>query len=514
MELGLTRRNIGRMVLVVWAIALAWLARREFSQDDTTTAGDGTPRVAPAAQFFAVTARGQQIGQLNLTVDTLVDGVTVRELLVLDVPAGRATRQLTSGTDYSLSRSLRIRRISRSLIGLGPQERLDAEVGEDSSFRFTQTEAPYGVAGRSQLRVDPDKVLPVTMPFRVAHLGRLHVGTEVSLPLLDLESGETEGTLALRVTAESTFVVPDSAVYDSAGGKWIAATMDTVQAWRIEHDAFGGTTTTWVDAGGFMVYQELPGGVIMQRSAFEIVRDNYRVRRGTESQDWRAAIPGMLSLTGAGRVPDTVAANRVFLVQSGDSGVRWRGTRWLPGGRQRVSGDTIFVQRRAAADTGGPPTTYLVSTWELPSQDAAIDAAAIEAVAGAGAPADSARRLTQWVARQIVTDTGATGSTTALHTLRNRRGGPEGKARLLAAMARSRRIPARVVSGLAVFQDGTFSHVWTELWQGGWMAADPTFGHLPASASLVRLSQGGGNRGMQQLLLAASARFLPLRYPR
>jgi transglutaminase-like putative cysteine protease len=81
-------------------------------------------------------------------------------------------------------------------------------------------------------------------------------------------------------------------------------------------------------------------------------------------------------------------------------------------------------------------------------------------------------------------------------------------------MARARGLPARVVSGLAVFQDGSHFHAWTEIWQGGWNAADPTFGHVPASASLVRLSLGGGDRGIRQVLVAASARFLPLRSPR
>ena len=514
MELGLTRRNIARLVLVTWAIALAWLARRTFIQGDEVTAGDGTPRVAPAAQFFAVMARGVQIGQLNLTVDTLVDGVTVRELLVLDLPTRRATRQLTSGTEYSLSRTLRIRRIGRSLVGLGPQERLDAEMAEDSTFRVTQTESPFGVAGRTRLRFDPDKVLPVTMPFRLAHLGRLQVGAAVSLPLLDLDGGDSDQAIAIRVTAESTFVLPDSAVYDSAGGAWVAATMDTIHAWRIEHDTWGGNAITWVDAAGFLVRQNLPGGVSIERSAFEIVRDNYRVKRGTESQTWRAAVPGMVSLASVGRVPDTVSSTRQFLVESGDS-APWKGTRALPGGRQRLSGDTIVVRRRAVADTGrAPAATYLQPSWDIPSQDAAIDAAAIEAVAGARTAEDTVRRLTTWVSRQIVTDTGATGSPTALHALRNRRGAPEGKARLLAAMARARGLPARVVSGLAVFQDGSYSHVWTEVWQGGWSAADPTFGHAPASASLVRLSLGAGDRGIQQLLLAASARFLPLRTPR
>jgi transglutaminase-like putative cysteine protease len=105
-------------------------------------------------------------------------------------------------------------------------------------------------------------------------------------------------------------------------------------------------------------------------------------------------------------------------------------------------------------------------------------------------------------------------SSTALFTLRARRGTADGKARLLAAMARSRRIPARVVSGLAVLPDGSYGHAWTELWIGGWVAADPTFGHFPASASLLRLTIGSTSRPIIQVFFAGSARFLPIRAPR
>ncbi|HEX7024563.1 MAG TPA: transglutaminase-like domain-containing protein, partial [Gemmatimonadales bacterium] len=82
---------------------------------------------------------------------------------------------------------------------------------------------------------------------------------------------------------------------------------------------------------------------------------------------------------------------------------------------------------------------------------------------------------------------------------------------LLASMARAIGIPARMVSGLAVFPDGSYGHAWVELWNGRWTAADPTFGHYPASASLLRLGLGGGSRAVDQVLVTGSARFLPIR---
>ena len=85
MEIGFSRRNIGRLVLLGWAVALAWLARRQFSQGDSADTAARTRRLAPGAQYYAVYAGARQIGQLNLSVDTLVNGVRLTELMVLDL---------------------------------------------------------------------------------------------------------------------------------------------------------------------------------------------------------------------------------------------------------------------------------------------------------------------------------------------------------------------------------------------------------------------------------------------
>src|SRR6185503_17362103 len=65
MDVGLTRRNIGRLVLLLWAVALAWLARREFAKDGAAGDAERTRRLEPGAQYFAVLAGGRQIGVLN-----------------------------------------------------------------------------------------------------------------------------------------------------------------------------------------------------------------------------------------------------------------------------------------------------------------------------------------------------------------------------------------------------------------------------------------------------------------
>jgi hypothetical protein len=516
MEIGLSRRNIGRLVLLGWAVALAWLARRQFSHGDSADTAVRTRRLAPGAQYYAVYAGARQIGQLNLSVDTVVDGVTLSELMVLDLPSGDSTGQLARGSEYALSRSLRLRHFTRTVYGVGERERLEGDLGADSILSLANSEGPNGAPAGLRIRVPTDAMLPVMLSYRAAFGGQLHTGGRFVAPLLDLGSAGTR-PIIVKVTAESTFVVPDSAVWDSAGGEWIPATSDTLRAWRLEHDAGGAPTVSWVDETGALLRQETVGGLTLVRSAFEIVRNNYRRTRVGEPSRWRRTIPGMIGLTASGTAPDTAAATRSFVVAR-DSGAGVSGLpRGLAGGRQSVQGDTLTVSRTTPPDTAQRSVrearAALGPSWDTPVLDAGMTLVASRALAGAGSARDSAERLTLWVAHQIALDPGESPAATAGRTLLTRRGSADGKARLLATLARVSGIPARVVTGVAVLPKGSFGHAWTEVWIGGWVAADPTYGHFPASASLVRLAVGERSNPMDLLPLTASARFLPIGKP-
>ena len=516
MQLGLTRRNIGRLVLLVWAVALAWLARREFAPTRSATLAERTGRLEPAAQYFAVMAGARQIGQLNRAVDTMVNGVRLTELLVIDVPDGDSTRQLARSTEVELSRTLRLRRFTRTVFGAGIPERLEGGLGPDSLLTLQNAEAEMPAGDAVRLRIHPEAVLPTMIPYRAALGDHLRIGERFELPLLELGTGQVR-PLAIRVTAESTFVVADSARWDSAGAQWVPATWDTVRAWRLEHDAGGSTTESWVDGGGGLMAEEIRGGHGLARSAFEIVGNNYRRGRRVEGSGWRRSIPGMVSLAATGQVPDTTAAVRRFLLSvEGPSQPRSFPVGILEGeegARQAARGDTLLVRRRTAprGAEAGRPREWLAPGWDLAGlNDSAIRQAAAQAVGRAATLADSAANLTRWVATQIATDRSPGGVGTAPSTLRNRRGTPDGKARLLASVARASGIPARVVSGVAVLPQGHFGHAWVELWAGRWIAADPTFGHFPASASLIRIRLGERSRPPDLVPLIASARFLPI----
>jgi transglutaminase-like putative cysteine protease len=169
-----------------------------------------------------------------------------------------------------------------------------------------------------------------------------------------------------------------------------------------------------------------------------------------------------------------------------------------------------MVSRVTPEDSAPRPAEYLGPGVDLPATEEEILQATREAARGARSAEDSVRSLTRWVARGIITDRRDRASGAAVFTLRTGRGGPDGKARLLAAMARAAGFPARVVSGLAVLPEGDFGHSWTEVWLGRWVAADPTFGNFPASAALIRLTIAGRSRPVDLLAVGGSARFLPV----
>lgn len=510
MRLGLNRRNVGRLVLVAWAVALAWLARRELYSGEAAAVALGSARIEPGGAYFAVVARGRQIGQMNITVDTLVDGVRVTEILTLDLSDGDSTRPLARRTDFVLSRSLQLRGYTAQVFGGGSIDRTDGVVGGDSILTLTTFDGEARQTGQGRFLLRPDAVLAVVLPFRVALGGRFRNGERFVMPVFDAITGTTQPA-SIRITAESTFVVADSAVWDTVTRRWTGVAFDTFPSLRLEYDVASVPTVSWAESGGTVVAGEIAGGVRLERAAFEMVRNNYRIaRRGMEHR-WRDSLSGARSLAAVGPAPRTAATEARFLVLHDSAANAPRLPAAASGGRQQVIGDTILVLRHPPADTSAPPPEAVWHTPDLPMRDSLIGAALRRAL-GRPRPAtraDSVRRLTEWVARQVATDPEA-GSGSALAALRTRKGSPDAKARLLVTLARAGGIPARVANGLAIDSSGALAHSWAELWVEGWHAADPTYGQYPASTALVRITTDRRSRPLELFPLVASARFLPI----
>jgi transglutaminase-like putative cysteine protease len=136
-----------------------------------------------------------------------------------------------------------------------------------------------------------------------------------------------------------------------------------------------------------------------------------------------------------------------------------------------------------------PQPSDLEPATRIPSDSVEIIAKKDEILGAVKDPAEAARLLMAWVAKEIkgtVTD-----SQSPLETLKIRNGNCQSHARLYAALARAAGIPTRFVSGLVYAQgQGFLYHSWAESYLNGWISVDPTFGEMPANLTHIKLVEG------------------------
>jgi transglutaminase-like putative cysteine protease len=486
------------LILVVWAGSLGWLIKREYFRSSGARLAEAARAVSPGALFYRLSLGAQQIGYLSTTVDTLVDSFRVVDVLVVDVPAlGRLDR--TEGRSVAiLDRALQLRSVSTEVDGDVEHFTATLTPSRDSLLHLALVAESDSQTSTVPLAGGGLLTLPSLLPLRLAFGGELHPGGQLRAHVFDPFT-LTLTDANVRITAESTFIVPDSAAYDSTTMAWVPVRFDTVRAFRADPAApASGASSAWIDAQGRVVRADAPRGFQLERTAFEIAYENFR-RRDT------------LRLMRATATPSPNAIVAVTAVMAGvrpDSGTPplWQvrvGTAALTGldltgGRQRLAGDTVVITRERGV--------VLRARYRLPAEDSSlraslrpelliestdlrVQAQARQIAAGSRDPGRVAERLAHWVATEVRRDArGAPPS--ALLALLRRRGDGNAHVALFVALARALGLPARPVAGLLYAQGRFYYHAWAEVYLNGWVALDPTFDQFPADATRLRLVRG------------------------
>lgn len=481
-------------------MSLAWLVQRVSFRSTGARLAEAALTVSPGAMFYRLSVGGQQVGYASTTVDTLEDSLRLSDVLVVDMPAlGRLNRSAGSSVAM-LDRSLHLLELRSEVDGV--TLRFDARAGESPGGRAQVTIVAGGDSVHAALPALDSVELPSLWPLRLAFGGGLRPGRTAQVHLFDpFIAALRERTL--RVTAESTFVVADSADFDSTAMAWVPLRFDTVRAFRVDAAGDGGVSSTWIDSQGRIVRATTPLGFTAERTAFEIAYENFRHRdtlrllRTANAPDPNDIVP--TTLVTAGQRPDSEAGALPFRVRLGGGALDGLA---LDGGRQRLAGDTLIVVREGVA--------ALVARYRLPDPDLDPDlrayvepdllissadlrvAAQARIVAGADRdPRRAVSRLVHWVATAVRRER-TDGIGDAAGVLERRRGDANEHTVLFVAMARALGLPARPVAGLvrAAGQTGYYYHAWAEVYLGDWVAVDPTFDQLPADAVHLRLAIG------------------------
>jgi hypothetical protein len=479
-------------VLAAWAAGLGILFARELNPSPAARLADVALRVVPITTYYIAEDAGRHVGFASIAIDTVPHALQVTEYVVTgSTPAERRTKQLVA----RLSRGLSLRDFESTDVSGSDTTRAAGRI-VDSTLIFS----PPGAA--------TSDTIPVSLPAFVGVIGAAvtvlldepRVGSTSAIRTIDPSTGKPS-MRAMRVDAESLFVVVDSAVADSSG-RWFPVHRDTVRAWRlVRTDA--PVFDAWIDAQGLIVESRLANGLLLRRTAFELAFENWRQAnpdRAVSARGDGSVVSGTWLASGATRPTGTLDTLQVRL---GASIPRELAARY--GRNYRAGGQVTYTR---------PPATLLKSRYTLPtteswrkvfahelspgpfieSAEPAISRRASRLAAGERDPAVIARRIVDWVHDTLRAEPGALPSS-ASEALERRSGDAREFALLTAALARATGIPARPVTGLLHLGGRFYLHAWTEVYLGRWIPVDAMLGQFPADASHLPFLSGAAEPG-------------------
>jgi hypothetical protein len=481
-------------ILVLWLAGLGFLAKRELFRPIMERFQAAAFRIAPGAAYYAVYQGDRQIGFASSSIDTLAREIVVTDFLVANVPVGKARRRATATTRVHLTRGLRLTRFEAGLDFESGPVRVTGEIRPDSTLVLAIS-ANGEPADTQYVRLAGPVLLPTLLPLAVALGAEPEVGREYVLPVFDPASMGSRD-VRLGISAESLFVLVDSARIDAASKRWVPALTDTVRAWQVAATD-GGGFSGWVDAHGRVVEGAQLGLFTLKRTAYEIAFHNWRASE-REHPPTVARDDDILESTAiAASAPidrELVRRLRVRLADVALDGYD------LAGERQRLVGDTLTVTRErlpllhAGYRLGRPPARRfereLAPEPLVQVRHPAIELLARRLAGDEQDPRVVAERINAWVHDSVEKHI-TVGIPSAVQVLRSRRGDCNEHTQLYIALARAAGIPARSASGLALVDGKFYYHAWPEVWLGSWIAVDPTFGQFPADAAHLRFVTGG-----------------------
>ena len=476
----MSRRVLAVGILALWAISLGWLGARELGRRTGARSEEKDRTVSPSATYYTLSIDGTSVGFASTTVDTVPDGLTVDDHLFLEVPAHSQLTVTDVRTFANLSNDFELRTFDVSHAVRDVQFTSSGRIVDDTLL-VVEIETD-GFRDSVRIRVSRPLVLPPHAPFKLIRRQNLAVGDTQTVHTFDPVAMRHD-FVSLRIEAESTLIVPDSAVWDSVQRQWESARWDTVHAWRVLESTNGKRVVSWIDDWGMPVAIDTPGGLSFARSAFETAFFNFRERDSVAARVPVGDSTVVRATLGALGAPWQADAFRSHLQ------VRLSGTQLdqldLVGGNQTVHGDTVNVTAvnldQVHRTSRLPIEDQAVSRYVSPdpliqSDDPLIAAQARSVVGRTRNPRNAATRLTTWVHDELQPQPGAS-APTASAVLDRRAGDPNDHALLFVALARAIGLPARVVSGLLYARGYFYYHTWSEVYVDDyWIAADPTLG--------------------------------------
>jgi hypothetical protein len=262
------RRVVAGVVLSVWLLVVAWHVRREYFRPEAERLALAARTLPPGVAYFALFRADRRAGWAQTEIDTLpaASGFLIRDRVFLDVPGIQAADS-ESLTEAWYGPGLDLDSLRHLSVMAADSVRVSAAVEGDSLIRVRA--ARGDAADSTELRVAGPVALASGWPLRLAAEARARAGDRYAVQIFDPAAGAARAT-RLRVLSREVVSFPDSADTDSLTGVWMAVREDTVRAWHLTQEMGSLELEVWVDEDGRLVEAELPGGLRMERTAFEL----------------------------------------------------------------------------------------------------------------------------------------------------------------------------------------------------------------------------------------------------
>jgi hypothetical protein len=256
-------------VLLLWAVGLGLLARRELFRPNLERLAEAGLRIDQYTSFFALRAMNDElVGYASVIVDTTTTEITISEFMVRELSV---RRRASKRAKIHLTRTFKLKDFEWSIVTSNVNIKTTGKVDADSMVVTISTNDKPPV--RSVVRLDGPVLLPNLVTYAIALMDEPKVGRKYTLPVFD-PVRQAIVQVNATIQKETTFVVSDSAVLDTTTRMWKSIREVPIKAWLIASSPGG--FNGWLDETGHVVQTtELDAGVL--RSTIDEAFENWMV---------------------------------------------------------------------------------------------------------------------------------------------------------------------------------------------------------------------------------------------
>lgn len=480
------KKIINILILLVWFVMLGFLIERTYFRSTTVIALDAVTEqgVGATDEWFGIYQQGKKIGYAHTQTMPEAETYHLIEDSEMDILAlGSVQRVKTTINSYTtknfllkyfdfvMQSEMTVMKIKGAV--LGRKLVLDIDTG--------------GKKRTERIRLSSPPYLSPNIKPAILLMG-LETGRQYRFPIFNPATMSTEQAI---IAVESK--------------EFLKIGEEEKTIYKLKESFQGMETTSWITQDGETIKEVSPLGYMLLRES----------RDEAQKRDKSGPVVDIVRLTMIPSDPIRDSA-KVSYVKVQLNGVELRGFQ-LEGDRQSRKGNVIEIRKEDFPSayrlpyTGKKMSDYLLPNALIQSDDNKIINLSKRILSGEKDPREAAKKLNEWVYTAIRKKP-VVSIPSALDVLNQREGDCNEHTALYAALARAAGIPTRMAAGIVYMNNGFYYHAWPEVWDGQWLAVDPTFNQFPADATHIRFVTGNLDRQSDIVRLVGKLKVEVLEY--